>query len=168
MFVWSTYIQSHIWSFSWPSYIGLHLKVKSRSQTFQGVVSHKWYIIWAKLYEIHIIRYGLSVYLLTFHPWWNGKGKSRSLGFQLAIFQKLSTFWPYCIRNTFRKSSMNYQFTSRHLTLDNLSRSNQGHMMEHHIQMDHHIKCCMKHIYNKSYNYDISVYLVTSDLGSKR
>ena len=23
---------------------------------------------------------------------------------------------------------MNYQFTSRHLTLDNLSRSNQGHM----------------------------------------
>ena len=26
------------------------------------------------------------------------------------------------------KSSMNYQFTSRHLTLDNLSRSNQGHM----------------------------------------
>ena len=26
----------------------LHLKVKSRSQTFQGVVSHKWYIIWSK------------------------------------------------------------------------------------------------------------------------
>ena len=25
--------------------LGLHLKVKSRSQTFQGVVSHKWYII---------------------------------------------------------------------------------------------------------------------------
>ena len=25
--------------------IGLHLKVKSRSQAFQGVVSHKWYII---------------------------------------------------------------------------------------------------------------------------
>ena len=23
---------------------------------------------------------------------------------------------------------MNYQFTSRHLTLDNISRSNQGHM----------------------------------------
>ena len=25
--------------------LGLYLKVKSRSQTFQGVVSHKWYII---------------------------------------------------------------------------------------------------------------------------
>ena len=25
--------------------LGLHLKVKSRSQTFQMVVSHKWYII---------------------------------------------------------------------------------------------------------------------------
>ena len=26
-------------------YLGLPLKVKSRSQTFQGVVSHKWCII---------------------------------------------------------------------------------------------------------------------------
>ena len=36
---------------------------------------------------------------------------------------------------------MNYQFTSRHLTLDNLSRSNQGHMIGVYI-----IKFCMKHI----------------------
>ena len=55
---------------------------------------------------------------MTFDLWWNWKGKSRSLGFQWDIFHKLSTFWPLFIRNTDQKSSMNYQFTSRHFTLD--------------------------------------------------
>ena len=108
--------------------LGLPSKVKSRSQTFQGVVSHEWCIIWS-LYEIHIASHIWPFSLpYTFDLWWNWKGKLRSLGFQWAIFHKLSTFWPLFIRNTNKKSSMNYQFTSRHLTLDKLSRSNQGHM----------------------------------------
>ena len=45
---------------------------------------------------------------------------------------------------------MNYQFTSRHLTLNNLSMSNQGHMTFKRLYLlngAYHIKFCMKHIY---------------------
>ena len=77
-----------------------------------------------------------------------------SLGFQRVIFHNLSTFWPYFIRNTSRKSSMNYQFTTRHLTLDNLSRSNQGHMTFKRLYLLNGTSYQILHetrIYNKSY-----------------
>ena len=58
------------------------------------------------------------------------------------------------IKNIYRKSFKNYQFTSRHLTFDNLSRSNQGHITLKRLyllngpsyQILHET-----HIYNKSY-----------------
>ena len=48
------------------------------------------------LYEIHIVShicpFSLPYNILTFGE--IEKGKSSSLGFQWAIFHKLSTFWP--------------------------------------------------------------------------
>ena len=57
---------------------------------------------------------------------------------------------------------MNYQFTSRQLTFDNLSRSNQGHMTFKRL-----------HLLNEASSYQIlhaiiyglSVYPITLDLG---
>ena len=66
---------------------------------------------------------------------------------------------------------MNYQFTSRHLTLDNLSMSNQGHMTFKRLYLLNGASYQILHgtyIYNKSYNYCLSVYLMTFDFGIKR
>ena len=65
---------------------------------------------------------------------------------------------------------MNYQFTSRHLTLDYFSRSNQGHMAFKRLYLLNGASYQILHktyIYNKSYNYDLSVYLMTFDIGIK-
>ena len=46
---------------------------------------------------------------------------------------------------------MNYQFTSRHFNLDNLSRSNQGHMTFKRLYLlNGAYKLCTKHIYSVS------------------
>ena len=63
---------------------------------------------------------------------------------------------------------MNYQFTSRYLTLDNLSMSNQGHMTFKRLYLLDGASYQILHepyIYNKSYNYDLSIYLMAFDLG---
>ena len=44
--------------------LGLPLKVKSRSQTFQRVLSHKWCLIRSKFYEIHI---AIHIWLFSLH-----------------------------------------------------------------------------------------------------
>ena len=62
---------------------------------------------------------------------------------------------------------MNYQFTSRQLTLVNLSRSNQGRMTFKRLHLLHgassyqilHETHLVNHIYG------LSVYLITFDLG---
>ena len=49
MFVWSTYKVIYDLSIDLVTFdLGLPLNVKSRSHTFQVVVSHKWCIIWSK------------------------------------------------------------------------------------------------------------------------
>ena len=69
---------------------------------------------------------------------------------------------------------MNYQFISRHLNLDNLSMSNQGHMAFKRLYLLNMLNGASyqilhkTYIHNKSYNYGISVYLMTFDLGIKR
>ena len=64
---------------------------------------------------------------------------------------------------------MNYQFTSKHLTLDNFSRSNQGHMTFKRLYLLNGASYQIlheTHIYNKSYM--VLVYLMTFDLGIER
>ena len=66
---------------------------------------------------------------------------------------------------------MNYQFTSSQLTLDNLSMSNQGHMTFKRLYLLNGASYQILHetyIYNKSYNYGLSVYLMTFDFVIKR
>ena len=50
--------------------LGLHLKVKSRSQTFQGVVSDKWYIIilWSK-FVWNTYSKSYMAFQFTFYIW---------------------------------------------------------------------------------------------------
>ena len=72
------------------------------------------------------------------------------------------TFWsrvtdPMCVTtewNTCRKPSMNYQFTSRQLTLDNLSRSNQGHMTFKRLHLLNGASCYQ--ILHETHNYSKS------------
>ena len=54
---------------------------------------------------------------------------------------------------------MNYQFTSRHLTLDNLARSNQGHMTFKRLYLLNGASYQILHetrIYNKSWSISLS------------
>ena len=61
---------------------------------------------------------------------------------------------------------MNYQFTLRQLTLDNLSRSNQGRMTFKRLHLLHGASSyqILHETHSKSY-YGLSVYLITFDLG---
>ena len=62
---------------------------------------------------------------------------------------------------------MNYQFTSRQLTLDNLSRSNLGHMTFKRLHLLNGASSYQildeTHIVN--HIYGLSVYLITFDFG---
>ena len=60
---------------------------------------------------------------------------------------------------------MNYQFTSRQLTLDNLSRSNQGHMTFKRLHLLNGASSyqILHETYSKSYG--LSVYHITFDFG---
>ena len=65
---------------------------------------------------------------------------------------------------------MDYQFTSIHLTSDNLSRSNQGHMTFKRLYLLNGASYQIlhkTHIYIIYIIYGISVYLMTFDLGIK-
>ena len=59
---------------------------------------------------------------------------------------------------------MNYQFTSRQLTLDNLSRSNQGRMTFKRLHLLHGASS-YKILHETHIVYGLSVYPITFDLG---
>ena len=93
--LYETHIQSHIWSFSWPcDYLQRSNQGHKPSKGLCLINGASYEVCMKYIYQVI---YGFSVYLITcitFDLWWNWKGKSRSLGFQWAIFHKLSTFWP--------------------------------------------------------------------------
>ena len=62
---------------------------------------------------------------------------------------------------------MKYQFAWRHLTLDNLSRSNQGHMTFKRLYLLNGASYQIVH-YIINHIYGLSVYLMTFDLSIKR
>ena len=81
--LYAAHTQRHIWSLSWPCdlYLGIPLKVKSMSQTFQEVVSHKWCILWSS-YEIHIVSH-IWPFSLPYNIWpsMKLKGQIKVVGF---------------------------------------------------------------------------------------
>ena len=74
--------------------LGFPLKVKSRSQTCQGAMSHKWCIIWSK-FVWNTYNKSYMAFQFTFNIWplMKLKWQIKVIEFQQAI-HKLSTFWP--------------------------------------------------------------------------
>ena len=67
--------------------LGLPLKVKSRSQIFQGADSHKWCIIWSKFYEIHIVSH-IWPFSVPYNIWplIKLKGQIKVIGFSAGLY----------------------------------------------------------------------------------
>ena len=99
-------------------------------------MEHHIHFLWthSKSYTV----YGLSVYIMTFDLGWHWKVKSRSFGVHWAVYHTRCIIRQRCcqaerplvhehIVNHIRY--MVFQFTSWHLTLGGIERSNQGHLV---------------------------------------
>ena len=84
------HIHKSLWSFSLSLDLERLLKVKSRSQNFQGACLINGASYNQSLREIHVVSHIWPFSFLTFDVWWNWKVQIKVTSFQRQIFHKPS------------------------------------------------------------------------------